>query len=81
MSQVLLDKLTKKNKEFLHIATHQLLKDGKSDEEVKAILEEIIPRVSLPVLSMGHQLTGLLLSLLKSAMMPSIPSKMMIQNG
>ena len=45
MSQVLLDKLTKKNKEFLHIATHQLLKDGKSDEEVKAILEEIIPNI------------------------------------
>ena len=45
MSQVLLDKLTKKNKEFLHIATHQLLKDGKSDVEVKAILEEIIPNI------------------------------------
>lgn len=45
MSQVVSDKLTKKNKEFLHIATHQLLKDGKSDEEVKAILEEIIPNI------------------------------------
>ena len=63
MSQIVSDKLTKKNKEFLHIATHQLLKDGKSE------------------LSMGHQLTGLLLSLPKSAMMPSIPSKMMILNG
>lgn len=45
MSQVSLDKLSKKNKEFIHIATHQLLKDGKSDQEIKTILEEIIPEI------------------------------------
>ncbi|MBF1708895.1 MAG: DUF1129 domain-containing protein, partial [Streptococcus sanguinis] len=32
MSQVSLDKLSKKNKEFIHIATNQLLQDGKSDQ-------------------------------------------------
>lgn len=45
MSQVSLDKLSKKNKEFIHIATHQLLKDGKLDQEIKTILEEIIPEI------------------------------------
>ena len=35
--------LTKKNQEFIHIATNQLIKDGKSDQEIKEILEGIIP--------------------------------------
>lgn len=43
MSQ--LDQLTKKNQEFIHIATNQLIKDGKSDSEIKAILEEALPAI------------------------------------
>ena len=39
MTQVSLDKLSKKNQEFVRIATHQLIKDGKTDEEIKALLE------------------------------------------
>ena len=45
MTQVSLDKLSKKNQEFVRIATHQLIKDGKTDEEIKALLEEIIPTI------------------------------------
>lgn len=40
-----LQHLTNKNQEFIHIATHQLIKDGKSDEEIKAILENILPEI------------------------------------
>lgn len=43
MSQ--LNQLTKKNQEFISIATKQLLQDGKSDSEVKAILEEALPTI------------------------------------
>lgn len=43
MSQ--LNQLTKKNQEFVNIATKQLLKDGKSDSEIKAILEEALPQI------------------------------------
>ncbi|MFA9413181.1 MULTISPECIES: DUF1129 domain-containing protein [unclassified Streptococcus] len=43
MSQ--LEQLTKKNQEFIHIATKQLIKDGKSDDEIKAILEDILPTI------------------------------------
>ncbi len=40
------DKLSKKkNQEFVRIATHQLIKDGKTDEEIKALPEEIIPTI------------------------------------
>ena len=35
--------LTKKNQDYIHIATKQLMKDGKSDQEIKALLAEIIP--------------------------------------
>ena len=45
MTQVSLDKLSKKNQEFIRIATHQLIKDGKTDEEIKVLLEEIIPTI------------------------------------
>lgn len=38
-----IQKLTKKNQEFIHIATNQLIKDGKSDQEIKDILEKVIP--------------------------------------
>ncbi|HFR3692330.1 TPA: DUF1129 domain-containing protein [Streptococcus suis] len=37
--------LTKKNQEFIHIATNQLIKDGKSDQEIKSLLEEILPTI------------------------------------
>ena len=40
-----LSQLTKKNQEFIHIATHQLIKDGKNDEEIKAILAEHLPTI------------------------------------
>ena len=43
MSFTEIKELTKKNQEFIHIATNQLIKDGKSDEEIKALLEEILP--------------------------------------
>ena len=45
MSQIDLKELTKKNQEFIHIATQQFLKDGKTDAEIKAILEEVIPHI------------------------------------
>ena len=45
MSQIDLQALTKKNKEFIHIATQQFIKDGKTDAEIKAILEEAIPHI------------------------------------
>ena len=45
MSQIDLQKLTKKNQEFVHIATQQFIKDGKSDSEIKAIFEEVIPQI------------------------------------
>ena len=46
MSQIDLQKLTKKNQEFVHIATQQFIKDGKSDAEIKTIFEEVIPQNS-----------------------------------
>ena len=61
MSQVSLDKLSKKNKEFIHIATNQLLQDGKSDQEIQTILEGILPEESLPAASTEPQLLGQLL--------------------
>ncbi|MFV8214622.1 DUF1129 family protein, partial [Streptococcus pluranimalium] len=38
-----LHQLTNKNQEFIHIATKQLIQDGKSDAEIKEILEGILP--------------------------------------
>ena len=40
-----IQKLTKKNQEFIHIATNQLIKDGKSDQEIKDILSDVIPEL------------------------------------
>lgn len=37
--------LTKKNQEFVHIATNQLIKNGKTDDEIKEILSDIIPTI------------------------------------
>ena len=44
--------LTKKNKEFLHIASHELAKQGKKTDEIDALLESIIPTI------LEHQQTG-----------------------
>ena len=57
-----LTNLTKKNQEFIHIATNQLIEDGKSDEEIQAILEEVLPTI------IENQQFGLLLSLKKLPM-------------
>lgn len=43
MSFTEIKELTKKNQEFIHIATNQLIKSGKTDSEVKELLEEILP--------------------------------------
>ncbi|MGT2935267.1 DUF1129 domain-containing protein [Streptococcus castoreus] len=40
-----LQQLTKKNQEFIHIATNKLIQDGKTDEDIKRILEEAIPTI------------------------------------
>ncbi|MGT2933817.1 DUF1129 domain-containing protein [Streptococcus catagoni] len=40
-----LQNLTKKNQEFIHIATNRLIQDGKSDQEIKDILEETVPTI------------------------------------
>ncbi|AZR98341.1 TPA: DUF1129 domain-containing protein [Streptococcus suis] len=45
MSFTEINGLTKKNQEFIHIATNQLIKDGKSDSEIKELLEEILPTI------------------------------------
>ncbi|AXQ77992.1 DUF1129 family protein [Streptococcus chenjunshii] len=45
MDKELLSQLTKKNQEFIHIATHQFTDDGKTDTEIRAILEEALPEI------------------------------------
>ncbi len=40
-----LQNLTKKNQEFIHTATNQLIQDGKTDGEIKAILENVLPTI------------------------------------
>lgn len=47
-----INELTKKNQEFIHIATNQLIKAGKTDTEIKELLEEILPVI------LEHQKTG-----------------------
>lgn len=41
----LLEELTAKNKEYVHSVTKQLIIAGKTDDEVKAILDEILPQI------------------------------------
>lgn len=41
----LIEQLTAKNSEYVHAITKQLMLVGKSDEEVKAILDEILPQI------------------------------------
>lgn len=40
-----LENLTKKNQEFIKIATHQLIQDGKTDAEIKIILADVLPQI------------------------------------
>jgi len=62
-----IQKLTKKNQEFIHIATNQLIKDGKSDQEILFLnLSKIRKKESQAVDSLVLQLFGQLASLLKS---------------
>ena len=88
MSQIDLQKLTKKNQEFIHIATQQFIKDGKTDTEIKAVFEEVIPQILEEqakerqlVPSTGPQPTGLIVSLSRSNTKKSIQKKMTIQNS
>ena len=41
----LIEQLTAKNSEYVHNVTKQLMLLGKSDEEIKAILAEILPKI------------------------------------
>lgn len=45
MDNINLNDLTKKNQEFIHIATSQLIKEGKTDQEIKIILAEVLPTI------------------------------------
>lgn len=40
-----LQELTKKNQEFVTIATHQFKEDGKTDEEIQAIFGDVLPSI------------------------------------
>lgn len=88
MSQIDLQKLTKKNQEFIHIATQQFIKDGKQTLKSRLFLRKLFPkslkskpRVRLLVPSTAHQPIGLIASLSRSNMKKSIQKKMMIQNS
>ncbi len=40
-----LNQLSKKNQEFIRIAKHQLLENGKSEEEAESLIQEILPAI------------------------------------
>ncbi|GFH43525.1 hypothetical protein Hs30E_20370 [Lactococcus hodotermopsidis] len=40
-----IEQLTAKNSEYVHIITRELVKIGKTDEEIKTILSEILPEI------------------------------------
>ena len=40
-----IEQLTAKNSEYIHVVTRELVKIGKSDEEIKAILSDILPQI------------------------------------
>ncbi len=88
MSQIDLQKLTKKNQEFVHIATQQFIKDGKQTLKSRLFLRKLFPKslrasqgydCSFP--SMAHRPIGLIVSLSRNNMKKSIQKKMMIQNS
>jgi len=45
MENLSIDALTGKNKEYIHALTKQLVLAGKSDEEIKGILSEYLPKI------------------------------------
>ena len=45
MSQTDLHQLSKKNQEFIRIAKHQLLENGKTEEEAESLIQEILPAI------------------------------------
>ena len=45
MSQFDLTQLSKKNQEFVRIAKHQLIENGKTEEEATSLIEEILPTI------------------------------------
>ena len=45
MSQFDLTQLSKKNQEFVRIAKHQLIENGKTEEEATSLIEEILPAI------------------------------------
>ncbi|EHJ55699.1 hypothetical protein HMPREF9318_01958 [Streptococcus urinalis FB127-CNA-2] len=40
-----IQELTRKNQDFVNIATHYLIQDGKTDQEIKSILEAVLPDI------------------------------------
>ncbi|GAX47159.1 DUF1129 family protein [Pseudolactococcus reticulitermitis] len=40
-----IEHLTAKNSEYIHVVTRKLVKIGKSDDEIKAILSDILPKI------------------------------------
>ena len=40
-----IEQLTAKNSEYIHVVTRELVKIGKSDDEIKAILSDILPKI------------------------------------
>ena len=45
MSHIDLSQLSKKNQEFIRIAKHQLLENGKTEEEAESLIQEILPAI------------------------------------
>lgn len=45
MSHTDLHQLSKKNQEFIRIAKHQLLENGKTEEEAESLIQEILPAI------------------------------------
>ena len=79
MSQFDLNQLSKKNQEFIRIAKHQLLENGKSEEEAESLIQEILPAIQenqgkgIPARTLLElQLFGRILSARKNAMKKSI---------
>ena len=76
MSHTDLHQLSKKNQEFIRIAKHQLLENGKTEEEAESLIQEILPAIHEKEFRHGPflelQLYGRTLSARKNAMKKSI---------
>lgn len=88
MSQIDLQKLTKKTKSLSTSLPNNSSKMGKQTLKSKLFLRKSFlkflkskPRVRLLVPSMAHRPTGLIASLSRNNMKKSIQKKMMIQNS